>query len=139
MKNQKKNNKRQKNKISRRSFLSSSAAAVASPAIVPRYVLGGPGNIPPSEKLNIAGIGVGGQGSWDLDNVSSENIVALCDVDTKRAADTFKRYPKAKRYRDFRRMLAKEKNIDAVVVATPDHTHTVATMMAIKMGKHAYC
>ncbi|KPL20114.1 MAG: oxidoreductase [Phycisphaerae bacterium SM1_79] len=139
MKNQKSNSKRQKNRISRRSLLVGSAAAAASFTIVPRHVLGGPGNIPPSEKLNIAGIGVGGQGSWDLDNVSSENIVALCDVDTNRAAGTFRRYPKAKRYRDFRKMLEKEKNIDAVVVATPDHTHAVATMMAIKMGKHAYC
>jgi predicted dehydrogenase len=129
----------QENKISRRSFLGSSAAALASVTIVPRHVLGGPGNVPPSEKLNIAGIGVGGQGSWDLDNVSSENIVALCDVDTKRAEGTFKRYPRAKKYRDFRKMLEKEKNIDAVVVATPDHTHAVATMMAIQMGKHAYC
>ncbi|NIP25307.1 MAG: Gfo/Idh/MocA family oxidoreductase [Phycisphaerae bacterium] len=81
----------------------------------------------------------GGQGSRDLDNVSSENIVALCDADTKRAAGTFQRYAKAKRYCDFRKMLEKEKNIDTVVVATPDHTHAVATMMAIKMGKHAYC
>jgi len=129
----------QKNKISRRVFMNNSAVAVASFTVIPRHVLGGPGRTPPSEKLNIAGIGVGGQGSWDLDNVSSENIVALCDVDWKQAADTFKRYPKATKYRDFRKMLDKEKNIDAVVVATPDHTHAVATMMAIKMGKHAYC
>jgi predicted dehydrogenase len=129
----------QKNKISRRVFINNSAVAVASLAIVPRHVLGGPGNILPSEKLNIAGIGVGGQGRWDLDNVKSENIVALCDVDWKQAADTFKSYPKATKYRDFRKMLEKEKNIDAVVVATPDHTHAVATMMALKMGKHTYC
>ncbi|MHC4603886.1 MAG: Gfo/Idh/MocA family protein, partial [Planctomycetota bacterium] len=138
MKNQKTNAQKQEPKMSRRVFMSSTAA-VASLTIVPRHILGGPGNIPPSEKLNIAGIGVGGQGSWDLDNVSSENIVALCDVDWDRAVDTFKRYPKARKYRDFRRMLEKEKNIDAVVVATPDHTHAVATMMAIKMGKHVYC
>ena len=139
MKNQRNNTQERKNKISRRVFIGSSAAAAASLTILPRQVLGGPGSMPPSEKLNIAGIGVGGQGSWDLDNVSSENIVALCDVDWERAADTFKRYPKAKRYRDFRVMLEKEKNIDAVVVATPDHTHAVAAMMAVKMGKHAYC
>ena len=119
--------------------MNNSAVAVASFTVIPRHVLGGPGRTPPSEKLNIAGIGVGGQGSWDLDNVSSENIVALCDVDWKQAADTFKRYPKATKYRDFRKMLDKEKNIDAVVVATPDHTHAVATMVAIKMGKHTYC
>ncbi len=135
----KSDNSNWKKKISRRLFLGGSASALASLTIVPRHVLGGRGNTPPSEKLNIAGIGVGGQGSWDLDNLKSENIVALCDVDWKQAADTFKRYPKATRYRDFRKMLDKEKNIDAVVVATPDHTHAVATMMAIKMGKHVYC
>jgi hypothetical protein len=90
--------------ISRRDLIRGSVGAVAM-TIVPADVLGGPRRMAPSEKLNIAGIGVGGQGSWDLDNVSSENIVALCDVDLDRAADTFKRYPKAKRYRDFRVML----------------------------------
>jgi predicted dehydrogenase len=134
--------KRRKNKcnstISRRSFIGGSAVAAAM-TIVPASVLGGSGRTPPNEKLNIAGIGVGGQGQWDLENVSSENIVALCDVDWARAADTFKTYPKAKRYRDFRVMLEKEKGIDAVVVATPDHNHAVASMMAIKMGKHVYC
>jgi predicted dehydrogenase len=139
MKNQKGNTQKQRGGISRRDFISSSAITAASLTIVPRYVLGGSGNVPPSEKLNIAGIGVGGQGRWDLDNVSSENIVALCDVDWERAADTFKHYPKARRYRDFRKMLEKEKNIDAVVVATPDHNHAVASMAAIKMGKHVYC
>jgi len=139
MKNQKRNTQKQRSGISRRDFISGSAATAVSLNIVPRYVLGGQGNVPPSEKLNIAGIGVGGQGRWDLDNVSSENIIALCDVDWERAAGTFKQYPKAKRYRDFRKMLEKETNIDAVVVATPDHTHAVATMMAIKMGKHVYC
>ena len=124
--------------ISRRDLIRSSAA-IAAMTIVPSNVLGDPRRMSPSEKLSIAGIGVGGQGSWDLDNVSSEDIVALCDVDWNRAANTFKRYPKAKRYRDFRIMLEKEKSIDAVVVATPDHNHAVATIMAIKMGKHVYC
>ena len=128
-----------KSRISRRDFMGASVAAAAF-TIVPRHVLGGSGNTAPSEKLNIAGIGVGGQGAGDLGNVSSENIVALCDVDWRHAAGTFKRYPKARQYRDFRKMLDKEnKNIDAVVVATPDHTHAVASMMAIKMGKHVYC
>ena len=124
--------------LTRRDFMSG-AAAVAAFTIVPRDVLGGPRHIPPSEKLNIAGIGIGGRGEGDLNEVGSENIVALCDVDDGYAAKVFKNYPKAKKYRDFRRMLEKEKNIDAVVVATPDHTHAVATMMAIKMGKHVYC
>ncbi|MEK7993798.1 MAG: Gfo/Idh/MocA family oxidoreductase [Planctomycetota bacterium] len=124
--------------ISRRDMIRGSAVVLAV-TVVPASVLAGPGRTPASEKLNIAGIGVGGQGSWDLDNVSSENIVALCDVDWDRAAETFKRYPQAKKYRDFRIMLEREKGIDAVVVATPDHNHAVATMMALKMGKHVYC
>jgi predicted dehydrogenase len=128
-----------KKRISRRDFLGS-AATVAAFTIVPRYVLGGPRNIPPSEKLNIAGIGVGGQGAGDLGNVSSQNIVALCDVDWRHAAGTFNRYSNARKYHDFRKMLDKEdKNIDAVVVATPDHIHAPASMAAIKRGKHVYC
>ena len=135
----KKEKDNRKSRMSRRDFIGGAAAAAAF-TIVPRHVLGGSGNTAPSEKLNIAGIGVGGQGAGDLRNVSSENIVALCDVDWRHAAGTFKHYPKARQYRDFRKMLDKEnKNIDAVVVATPDHTHAVATMMAIKMGKHVYC
>jgi hypothetical protein len=125
--------------LSRRDFVRA-ATAVAAFTIVPRYVLGGARHIPPSEKLNIAGIGIGGRGAGDLHEVSSENIVALCDVDQRYAAPAFKAYPKAAKYRDFRRMLDKEdKNIDAVVIATPDHTHAVITMKAIKMGKHVYC
>jgi predicted dehydrogenase len=129
-----------KSTVSRRDFLSSAAASVAAFTYIPRYVLGRAGNTPPSEKLNIACIGCGGMGGSDIRSVSSENIVALCDVDARRAADSFKRYPKAKKYRDFRDMLEKEeKNIDAVTVSTPDHIHAVASMMAIKMGKHVYC
>ena len=129
----------EKRKINRRQFLGS-AAAVAAFTIVPRYVLGGPRQIPPSEKLNIAGIGIAGRGADVLDGVKSQNIVALCDVDWKHAAGTFKRFPNAKKYRDFRKMLEEEdKNIDAVTVATPDHVHAAASIMAIKMGKHVYC
>jgi predicted dehydrogenase len=129
-----------KKKLNRRSFLRSGAAFAASFAIVPRHVLGGPGHTPPSEKLNVAGIGVGGKGAGDIGACSNENIVALCDVDQERAGKTFEKFAQAKRYRDFRKMLTKEdKNIDAVVVATPDHVHAPASMMAIKMGKHVYC
>jgi len=125
--------------VSRREFIKGTAA-VAAFTVVPRHVLGGPRQIPPSEKLNIAGIGVGGQGAWDLQGVSSENIVALCDVDRRHAAQTFQKFPNARQYSDFRVMLETEdKSIDAVVVATPDHTHAVASMMAVKMGKHVYC
>ncbi|MHC4566021.1 MAG: Gfo/Idh/MocA family protein [Planctomycetota bacterium] len=126
-------------RISRRYFMGA-AAATAAFTVVPRHVLGGRGQTAPSDKLNIAGIGVGGRGSGDIDAVSSENIVALCDVDWRQARGTFRRHPDARKYRDFRLMLDKEeKNIDAVVVATPDHLHAPASMMAIKMGKHVYC
>ncbi len=128
-----------KKKLSRREFLSGTAAAAAF-TIVPRYVLGGPGRTAPSEKLNIACIGVAGMGGGDVGQVSTENIVALCDVDWRHAAGTFERFAAAKKYRDFREMLEKEnKSIDAVTVSTPDNTHAVAAMMAIKMGKHVYC
>ncbi|MHC4497820.1 MAG: Gfo/Idh/MocA family protein [Planctomycetota bacterium] len=138
MKEQKRNANQNHVRVSRRQFMSG-AAAVAAFTIVPRHVLGGGQYTPPSDKLNIAGIGVGGKGAGDIGAVESENIVALCDVDDDRAGKTFEKYPSAKRYRDFRKMLEKEKNIDAVVVATPDHTHAVASMMAIKMGRHVYC
>ena len=124
--------------LSRRQFLAG-AGALAAFAVVPRHVLGGVGRRAPSEKLNIACIGIGGMGAVDSGQVGTDNIVALCDVDWKHAAGTFKKFPKAKKYRDFRKMLEKEKSIDAVTVSTPDHTHAVASMMAIKMGKHVYC
>lgn len=125
----------------RRQFLRATGTAVAGFMIVPRHVVAGSGQTPPSEKLNIAGIGVGGQGEGDINEVApNNNIVALCDVDSKRSANTFKKFPDAKPYRDFRRMFDEmEKNIDAVVVATPDHFHAVAAMAAIKRGKHVYC
>jgi len=136
--NEKKNSERNTH-LSRRDFVGG-AAAVAAFTIVPKFVLGGPGNTPPSEKLNIAGVGVGGQGGGDLKALESENIAALCDVDWRHARGAFKRYPKAAKYKDFRKMLEKEdKNIDAVMVATPDHIHAPASMAAIKMGKHVYC
>lgn len=115
------------------------AAAAATLTIVPRHVLGGVGYTAPSEKLNIAGIGIGGQGGWDLEQMSGENIVALCDVDWDYANATFAKYPQAKRYKDFREMLDKETGIDAVVVGTPDHAHAIVSMAAIKRGKHVYC
>ena len=107
----------------------------------PRHAVARSGKIPPSEKLGIAGIGVGGQGGADLQNLSGENIVALCDVDrSSHSAASFERWPKARQYRDFRKMFDEiEKQIDAVVVGTPDHTHAVAAMAAIKRGKHVYC
>jgi len=126
-------------KMTRRGLMST-AAGVAAFTIVPRHVLGGAGQTPPSEKLNIAGVGIGGQGGADLRALGSQNIVALCDVDWQHAAGTFKRYPQAKQYKNFREMLDKEdKNIEGVVVATPDHLHAIVSMAAIKRGKHVYC
>lgn len=127
-------------KTSRRKFLGVTATSAAVFNFFPSHVLGLGGATSANEKLNIAGIGVSGQGAGDLGQVASENIVALCDVDWAHAAGTFKRYPKAKQYKDYRQMLeAEEKNIDAVIVATPDHHHACASMLAMKMGKHVYC
>jgi predicted dehydrogenase len=94
----------------------------------------------PNEKLNIAVIGCGGRGAADLKGVATENIVALCDVDEDHAAASFKSYPEAKKYRDFRQMLDQmHRQIDAVVIGTPDHTHAPAGLMAMQLGKHCYC
>ncbi len=127
--------------LTRRQFLSTSAMAATAFSLVPRHVVAGSGETPPSEKINLAGIGVGGQGAGDIDAVSGgNNIVALCDVDLAHSASTFKKYPQAKQYRDFRKMFDEmEKSFEAVVVATPDHCHAVAAMAAIKRGKHVYC
>ncbi len=93
-----------------------------------------------NEKLNIAGIGVGGRGAANVNGVASENLVALCDVDDARGGPTFERFPQAKRYRDFRKMFEDmHDQIDAVVIGSPDHTHAPAGMMAMKLGKHCYC
>jgi len=128
------------NRIPRRAFVGQLAMAGAAFHIVPRRVLGGPGYQAPSDTLNVACIGVGGMGASDVRGMSGENIYALCDVDDNRAAQSFNAFPEAKRYRDFRVMFDREgDSIDAVTVSTPDHTHTVAAMRALKMGKHTYC
>jgi predicted dehydrogenase len=101
--------------------------------------LGLRGQTPPSEKLQIAGIGVAGQGGSDLNQLQDQNIVALCDVDWAHAAETFRKFPKARTWKDYRKMLDEQKDIDAVVVATPDHQHAFASMYAIKLGKPVYC
>ena len=125
--------------ISRRGFAPRAAAALTGIMLLPRHVLGGSGAPAPSDKLNIAGVGVGGMGGEYLKNLESENIVALCDVDSEKAAKTFSRYPNAKTYTDFRELLDKEKGIDAVVIGTPDHTHASVAMAAIQLHKHVYC
>jgi predicted dehydrogenase len=128
-------------KLNRRKFIRDAAMASAGFFIIPRHVLGR-GFIAPSDKLNIAGIGIGGKGTSDLAEFAKSpyvNIVALCDVDDREAKKSKERFAKAPYYKDFRVMLEKEKNtIDAVSVSTPDHTHFVATIAAMQMGKHVY-
>lgn len=148
MNNENKKPIRKGSEISRRQFLGKSAMATAGFMIVPRHVLGGPGQTAPSDLLNIGCVGVGGKGSSDIRSLSSENIIALCDVDDIQTARFLKSrrntpeklamYEKAGKYRDFRVMLEKEKSIDAITVSTPDHNHAVIAMMAIKMGKHVF-
>ena len=93
-----------------------------------------------NEKLNIAAIGVGGQGAGDIDQLKSQNILALCDVDWRHAAGTFKKFPAARQFKDYRKMLDEiHREIDAVIVATPDHHHAPASLAAIRLGKHVYC
>ena len=94
----------------------------------------------PNDKLNLAIVGCGGQGAENLEKVAGENIVALCDVDEQRAADAFQRHPKAKRFRDYRKMLdGLHQQIDAVVVSIPDHMHAPVSLAAMELGKHVYC
>lgn len=126
--------------LNRRRFLSKSATAGAGLLILrnSKLAFGTEAN----SKLNIAGIGVGGQGRGSLDAFygMGNNLVALCDVDVNRAGDIYQKHPGAKAYQDFRKMFDEmEKGIDAVLVATPDHTHAVAAVAAMKLGKHVYC
>jgi predicted dehydrogenase len=125
--------------ISRRNFL---AAGLTIPLIVPRHVLGGAGNPAPSDKLSIAVVGVGGMGRNYIEGCRGEQIVALCDLDHTRdnTIEVFKKYPDARKYHDYREMFDKEaKNFDALIVATPDHTHTIILMAGLQLGKHIYC
>ena len=130
-----------KEKFSRRKFIKNASLAGAGFFIVPRHVLGR-GFVAPSDKLNIAGIGAGGKGESDLAEFSKSskvNIVALADVDDRQCKKSRDRFSKAHYYKDFREMLDKEKNnIDACSISTPDHTHAVATLTCMQLGKHVY-
>ncbi len=132
--------KKTRTTISRREFVARAGAAAAAWTIAPRGLRGAAGAPAPSDKLNIALIGIGGRGAANLEGVKDENVIALCDVDLRQADRAFKRFPGANRYRDFRQVFDElEKSIDAVVVSTPDHVHAVAAMAAIRRGKHVYC
>ena len=122
-------------KLSRRQFIGGTAVGALGMTVLPSHVLGFSGKSA-NEKLNIAAVGAAGQAGGDINACSSENIVALCDVDWHHAAGTFTKFPNAKRYKDFRKMLDEQKDVDAVIVATPDHMHAFASMYAIKLGKH---
>jgi hypothetical protein len=122
-------------RATRRQFMAT-AAAVTAFSIVPRHVLANSGQQPPSDKLNIGCVGVGGmQGLNDVRNVSRENIYAICDVDETFLDKAASSYPAAKRYRDFREMLDKEqKNLDAITVTVPDHMHATVSVWAMERG-----
>lgn len=135
-----------KSGLTRRQFLGTAASAAAGVMVVPRHVIGGRGYTAPSDKLNIGGVAVGGKGFSDIQAASTENIIALCDVDDEKMAgflgsdqhsdERKAMYAKAAKYRDWRRMLDAEKSLDAITVSTPDHNHAVIAMAAMKMGKH---
>ena len=125
---------------SRRKFLKQLGFAGAAFTIVPRHVLGN-GYVAPSDTLYIAGIGVGGKGFSDLtEPCKSPNakVVALCDVDDRQAVRARKKFSDATYYKDFRKLLEQEKNVDAVTVSTPDHMHAMPALAAMEMGKHVY-
>jgi predicted dehydrogenase len=129
-------------KISRADFLKTSTAGLAAMTVVPGNVMGAAfGHKAPSDKLNIAAVGIGGMGNSNINAVKgTENIVALCDTDWNYAKNVFNAFPKAKRFWDWREMYDKAANeIDAVICATPDHTHALVSAYAMELGKHVYC
>lgn len=124
-------------RVTRRKFLSTAVVFTGGALIAPAFcsrVLGA------NERLNVAGVGVGGKGESDVENCKGENVVCLCDVDDENAASSYKRFPDAKRFKDFRKMLDEEgSRIDAVTVSTPDHLHATVALAAMRLGKHVYC
>src|SRR6478672_10049635 len=131
-------------KTTRANFIKKSAMAAASFYIVPRYVLGGKGFVPPSDKLYIAAVGCGGEAENDIHHYASAPkknavIAFLCDVDDRMAAPRRKEFPNARFYHDWREMFNKEhKNFDAVSVAIPDHNHAIVGLNAMQLKKHLY-
>ena len=125
---------------SRRDFLKKTSLLSASVTILPSSVVSGTGHKAPSDKLNIVGVGIGGKGHINLKGMSTENIIGLCDVDWKYADRCFNDFPKAKKYKDWRRMIDDLGDaIDGIMVATADHSHAAIAATAISMGKHVYC
>ncbi|MCP4643640.1 MAG: Gfo/Idh/MocA family oxidoreductase [bacterium] len=126
-------------RIPRRTFLTRTAAGVGAAGLTSCAAQTVAPKRSPGSRLNIAGIGFGSMGGSNLRQLAGENIVALCDVDHEYAGKVFAAFPDAKRYTDYRVMIEKQKDIDAVVIATPDHTHAVISMAAMRAGKHVYC
>lgn len=125
---------------SRRNFLKRTAAVSAGITVLPNFTISGLGHKAPSDKLNIVGVGIGGKGFVNLKAMDSENIIGLCDVDWNYAEKCFNEFPKAKRYKDWRRMFDElGDSFDAVMISTPDHTHAIIAATAITLGKHVYC
>ncbi len=123
--------------VTRRTFLKTTARAATAFTILQA---GSARSYAANERLNIAAIGVSGQGGGDIENLKSQNIVALCDVDWRHAAGTFKKFPAAKQFKDYRKLFdTMHREFDAVIVATPDHHHAPASMTALRLGKHVYC
>ena len=129
--------------VNRREFLKKTAQGAAF-LIVPRHVLGGPAYVAPSDKLNVAAVGVGGRGRSNIQACSHENIYALCDIEDREIAQTHEEdwadsfRGRAKIYRDYREMLSEEPEIDALIISTPDHMHTPIASSAMDLGKHLY-
>lgn len=127
-------------RINRRHFIFTSTALASSLLVPSSFVRAARARrVSPNEKMNIAAIGAGGQAITDINGCAGENIVALCDVDRKRLEERGAKFPQARRFRDYRQMLEEMKEIDAVIVSTPDHHHAHAAVMAMRMGKHVYC
>lgn len=125
---------------SRRKFIKDSVALSTGITIVPSFTVSGLGHKPPSDRLNIVGIGVGGKGLQNLTAMNSENIIGLCDIDWNYSKECFNTFPNAKKYFDWRKMFDEmSKDIDAVMVATSDHTHAAITATAMTMNKHVFC
>jgi predicted dehydrogenase len=132
--------------FTRRAFLGTTAGALVATAASAKSekkkgkkkIQAKPRTVSPNEKLNVAAIGAGGKGKSDIEACENENVVALCDPDWERAAESFEAFPNARRFQDYRVMLEEMPEIDAVTISTPDHTHAPAAYMAMMMGKHVY-
>ena len=124
--------------LPRRTFLKNAGLLAAGVAALRPLARASARTVSPNDKLNVAVIGFGGVGGSNISNCSDENIVAMCDLDLKRCAGTIKKFPKAELFTDFRKMLEKRKDIDGVIIATPDHSHAFIGMACMREGKHVY-